>query len=93
MSVLRVSGLHAAYGPIKALHGVDLHVPSGSLTALLGVALVLLAATSPARADAWSDFVAGLWPDAQKEGVSRATTRPAWASSVLSGWRTAAGCM
>ena len=42
-------------------------------SALLGVALVLLAAVSPARADAWSDFIAGLWPEAQKEGVSRAT--------------------
>jgi lytic murein transglycosylase len=46
---------------------------SSGASALLGVALVLLLAASPARADAWSDFIAGLWPDAQKEGVSRAT--------------------
>ncbi|WP_324614929.1 lytic murein transglycosylase [Hyphomicrobium album] len=46
---------------------------SSGASALLGVALVLLVAASPARADAWSDFIAGLWPDAQKEGVSRAT--------------------
>ncbi len=42
--------------------------------AALGGALALLAAfTAPALADAWSDFVAGLWPEAEAQGVSRAT--------------------
>jgi len=36
MSVLRVTGLHAAYGPIKALHGVDLHVDEGEVVTLIG---------------------------------------------------------
>ena len=36
MSVLRVSGLHAAYGPIKALHGVDLEVAEGEVVTLIG---------------------------------------------------------
>ena len=36
MSVLRVSGLHAAYGPIKALHGVDLEVEEGEVVTLIG---------------------------------------------------------
>jgi lytic murein transglycosylase len=42
--------------------------------AALGGALALLAAfTAPALADAWGDFVAGLWPEAEAQGVSRAT--------------------
>ncbi len=41
---------------------------------VLGVAAaLLLAVAAPAAADAWSDFVEGLWPQAQAEGVSRAT--------------------
>jgi branched-chain amino acid transport system ATP-binding protein len=36
MSVLRVSGLHAAYGPIQALHGVDLEVGEGEVVTLIG---------------------------------------------------------
>jgi branched-chain amino acid transport system ATP-binding protein len=36
MTVLRVSGLHAAYGPIKALHGVDLEVKEGEVVTLIG---------------------------------------------------------
>jgi branched-chain amino acid transport system ATP-binding protein len=36
VSVLRVSGLHAAYGPIKALHGVDLEVAAGEVVTLIG---------------------------------------------------------
>jgi branched-chain amino acid transport system ATP-binding protein len=31
-----VEGVHAAYGRIEVLHGVDLHVPGGSVFALLG---------------------------------------------------------
>jgi lytic murein transglycosylase len=42
--------------------------------AILAAALaLLLTAAVPAAADAWSDFIAGLWPEAQKEGVSRTT--------------------
>jgi branched-chain amino acid transport system ATP-binding protein len=36
MTVLRVAGLHAAYGPIKALHGVDLHIEEGEVVTLIG---------------------------------------------------------
>ncbi|WP_431873417.1 ABC transporter ATP-binding protein [Amycolatopsis sacchari] len=35
--MLEVRGLAAAYGPVRALHGVDLHVERGSITAVLGV--------------------------------------------------------
>jgi branched-chain amino acid transport system ATP-binding protein len=31
-----LEGVHAAYGRIEVLHGVDLHVPGGSVFALLG---------------------------------------------------------
>ena len=31
-----IEGVHAAYGRIEVLHGVDLHVPAGSVFALLG---------------------------------------------------------
>jgi branched-chain amino acid transport system ATP-binding protein len=33
---LRVRGLRAGYGPVEVLHGVDLDVPAGRVTALLG---------------------------------------------------------
>jgi branched-chain amino acid transport system ATP-binding protein len=33
---LEVSNLHASYGPIRALHGISLRVPEGSVVALLG---------------------------------------------------------
>ena len=36
MSDLTVEGLTRSYGRVKVLHGVDLHVPQGSLTAILG---------------------------------------------------------
>jgi branched-chain amino acid transport system ATP-binding protein len=36
MSLLSVSGLHAAYGPIRALSGVDLSVAEGEIVALIG---------------------------------------------------------
>ena len=36
MTVLRVSDLHAAYGPIKALHGVDMEVGEGEIVTLIG---------------------------------------------------------
>ncbi len=36
MSVLEVRGLTAAYGSTQVLHGIDLDVPSGSMTAILG---------------------------------------------------------
>jgi branched-chain amino acid transport system ATP-binding protein len=31
-----IDGVHAAYGRIEVLHGVDLHIPGGSVFALLG---------------------------------------------------------
>jgi len=34
--MLRVTDIHAAYGPILALHGVSLEVPAGSIVTLLG---------------------------------------------------------
>ncbi len=34
--MLRVTDVHAAYGPILALHGVSLEVPEGSIVTLLG---------------------------------------------------------
>ena len=33
---LRVRGLRAGYGPVEVLHGVDLDVPAGQVTALIG---------------------------------------------------------
>ena len=44
------------------------------LAAVWCLAATALAATVPsAAADAWSDFVAGLWPEAEAQGVSRDT--------------------
>jgi branched-chain amino acid transport system ATP-binding protein len=34
--LLRVEGLHASYGKVGVLHGVDLHIAPGELVALLG---------------------------------------------------------
>jgi branched-chain amino acid transport system ATP-binding protein len=34
--MLSVSGLHASYGPIEALHGVDLDVAAGEIVTLIG---------------------------------------------------------
>jgi branched-chain amino acid transport system ATP-binding protein len=36
MTVLRVTDLHAAYGPIKALHGIDMEVAEGEIVTLIG---------------------------------------------------------
>ena len=36
MSVLRVEGLHAGYGHIEALHGVDVEVAEGEIVTLIG---------------------------------------------------------
>jgi len=36
MTVLRVADIHAAYGPIKALHGIDLEVAEGEIVTLIG---------------------------------------------------------
>ena len=35
-ALLQVSGLHAAYGPTRVLHGIDFALEEGSITALLG---------------------------------------------------------
>ena len=35
-ALLEVSGLHAAYGPTRVLHGIDFSLEDGSITALLG---------------------------------------------------------
>jgi branched-chain amino acid transport system ATP-binding protein len=35
-ALLEIEGLHASYGPVKALHGVDIAVPEGGLVAILG---------------------------------------------------------
>ncbi|MCX7161157.1 MAG: ATP-binding cassette domain-containing protein, partial [Proteobacteria bacterium] len=35
-ALLEVSGLHAAYGPTRVLHGIDFSLEEGSITALLG---------------------------------------------------------
>jgi branched-chain amino acid transport system ATP-binding protein len=34
--VIELAGVHAAYGDIEVLHGIDLSVPTGSVVALLG---------------------------------------------------------
>jgi branched-chain amino acid transport system ATP-binding protein len=34
--VLRIQGLHSRYGPIEALHGIDIEVREGQLVALVG---------------------------------------------------------
>ena len=36
MSLLEVSGLKVAYGGIQAVKGIDLHIESGELIALIG---------------------------------------------------------
>jgi branched-chain amino acid transport system ATP-binding protein len=36
MALLELHGVRAAYGPIKALHGVDIEVAEGAIVALLG---------------------------------------------------------
>ena len=36
MSVLRVTGVRASYGPIEALHGVDMEVSAGEIVTLIG---------------------------------------------------------
>ena len=36
MALLELQSVHASYGPIKALHGIDLKVEEGSIVALLG---------------------------------------------------------
>ena len=36
MTVLRVTDLHAAYGPIKALHGISVDVAEGEIVTLIG---------------------------------------------------------
>ncbi len=36
MHLLDVKGLHARYGDVRVLHGIDFHVEQGGLTALLG---------------------------------------------------------
>ena len=36
MSYLEVRDLHAAYGPVKVLHGIDLDVEEGQIAAILG---------------------------------------------------------
>jgi branched-chain amino acid transport system ATP-binding protein len=36
MALLEVTGLHAAYGPTRVLHGIDFKLEAGSITALLG---------------------------------------------------------
>ena len=36
MPLLELENVHAAYGPVKALHGVSLSVEAGSIVALLG---------------------------------------------------------
>ncbi len=36
MALLEVTGLHAAYGPTRVLHGIDFSLEAGSITALLG---------------------------------------------------------
>jgi branched-chain amino acid transport system ATP-binding protein len=35
-ALLRVEGLHASYGPVRALHGVDVTVEEGGVVAILG---------------------------------------------------------
>ncbi|MEO7744173.1 MAG: ABC transporter ATP-binding protein [Usitatibacter sp.] len=36
MTMLRLHGLHASYGAVRALHGVSIEVPKGAMVALLG---------------------------------------------------------
>ena len=36
MHLLEVTGLHAGYGDVRVLHGIDFHVEQGGVTALLG---------------------------------------------------------
>ncbi|MEI6722661.1 MAG: ATP-binding cassette domain-containing protein, partial [Betaproteobacteria bacterium] len=35
-ALLEVTGLHAAYGPTRVLHGIDFALEEGTITALLG---------------------------------------------------------
>ena len=36
MSLLEVRGLHAGYGPVEVLHGLDLEVNAGEVVVMLG---------------------------------------------------------
>ncbi len=36
MSLLQLTGVKASYGPVEALHGIDLHVDEGEVTVVLG---------------------------------------------------------
>ena len=36
MTMLRLQGLHASYGAVRALHGISIEVPKGAMVALLG---------------------------------------------------------
>ena len=70
--------LPATRGSVRRSKEVRLTIGTNAtrsrVMAALGGALALLAAfTAPALADAWGDFVAGLWPEAEAQGVSRAT--------------------
>jgi branched-chain amino acid transport system ATP-binding protein len=70
MSELQVEGLRAGYGGLEVLHGLDLVVPSGGVTAVLGrngagksTLLATLAGLLPARAGRvrWADRDVTSW--------------------------------
>jgi len=56
---LALEGVHAGYGPVEVLHGLDLQVPRGSVTALLGAngagkttTMAVISGTLPVRTGA-----------------------------------------
>lgn len=73
-TALDIKGLHVRYGPIRAVHGIDLIVPKGAITALLGAngagkttTVMAVAGALPVAAGAVSLFgtdMTGAAPDA-----------------------------
>jgi branched-chain amino acid transport system ATP-binding protein len=76
-SSVTFEGMHAAYGRIEVLHGVDLHVPAGSVFALLGPngagkSTVLKVANGVLRPTSGSGIIEGAPERVTPEALARA---------------------
>ena len=68
MQGLEVHGLCAGYGETPVLHGVDLHVRAGGITAVLGASLIVLVTLS---------ITAQPWAAASLAAAASSLARPA----------------